>query len=233
MEKASVAVVVIFLAACAPSAPAVAPQESTPALALTASSAAPNVGPTSPDAGPTPSAAASGGVTPAPPQSDLILGWEISGTDRKSYRLVRDTATTTSGKASARLEWIGGDRKFGYLAQAASAERYRGKRVRLLGFVKGEAIGGRGDFWLRVQAADSPGDGPGLGGGSCRLHATFDFKRCEIVFDVPKAGESIELGIGLDGPGTIWPDDVKLEAVGKNVPLNSGLEHATNLDFEE
>ena len=232
MEKASVVLVVTFLAACAPSAPQVAPQESMPAPAPAAPSGAPNVGPVAADAARAPSSAASGGVTP-PPQSDLIPGWEISGTDRKSYRLARDTGTTTSGKASARLEWIGGDRKFGYLAQAASAERYRGKRVRLLGFVKGEAIGGRGDFWLRVQAADSPGDGPGLGGGSCRLHATFDFKRCEIVFDVPKAGESIELGIGLDGPGTIWPDDVKLEAVGKNVPLNSGLEHATNLDFEE
>ena len=43
----------------------------------------------------------------------------------------------------------------------------------------------------------------------------------------------IELGIGLDGPGTLWLDDVKLEAVGKNVPLNGGLEPPMNLDFEQ
>jgi len=108
----------------------------------------------------------------------------------------------------------------------------------MVGRARSQGIGGRGDLWLRVQAKESPGDGPGLGGGSCRLSGSFDWKKCEIVFDVPKDGIEIQLGIGLDGPGTIWLDDVSLTPVGRNVPLNHGDSDAKaqgprNLDFEE
>ena len=93
----------------------------------------------------------------------------------------------------------------------------------------------RGMNWLRVQAVDSPGDGPGLGGGSCTLAHGFDWKPCEIVFEVPERGHAIQFGVGLAGRGTIWLDDVKLEEVGPSVPVTgrvSGRLHPENLDFE-
>jgi hypothetical protein len=88
-------------------------------------------------------------------------------------------------------------------------------------FAKAKGIDGRGDLWLRVQAADSPGDGHGLGGGRCPLSGTFDWKPCTIVFDVPERGDEIDIGVGLGAHGTIWLDDVTFEAVDVTVPLTS------------
>jgi hypothetical protein len=62
-----------------------------------------------------------------------------------------------------------------------------------------------------------------------------DWAPCEIVFDVPADAESIQLGIGLAGPGSIWLDQVSLESVPVTVPLTGAapaLLGPTNLDFE-
>lgn len=70
--------------------------------------------------------------------------------------------------------------------QSIRARDHRGKRLRMTALIRGRGVAGRGDFWLRVQAPHSPADGPGLGGGSCRLSGDFDWRPCEIVFDVPR-----------------------------------------------
>jgi hypothetical protein len=115
------------------------------------------------------------------------------------------------------------------------AERYRGKRLRMSAQVRGRGISGRGDMWLRVQALTSPGDGPGLGGGSCPLAGDFEWRPCTMVFDVPERGMWIETGIGLAGPGTIWLDDMKLEEVEKTAKVTSVVRERNapeNLGFE-
>jgi hypothetical protein len=87
----------------------------------------------------------------------------------------------------------------------------------------------------RVQAASSPGDGPGLGGASCKLAGDFEWRPCEVVFDVPERGTSIELGVGLAGPGAIWLDDVKLEEVAKSADVPGVVTEKSapeNLGFE-
>jgi hypothetical protein len=101
--------------------------------------------------------------------------------------------------------------------------------------VKGEAIAGTADLWLRVQAPYSPGDGPGLGGSSFRLSRSFAWKPCEIVFDVPGAAAAIQLGIGLAGRGTLWLDDVHLDEVPRDVRVTTVVRarpRPVNLDFE-
>jgi len=151
---------------------------------------------------------------------DPPAGWFLSGSAGQRAELHADTAIKHGGTASARLERKA-DELAGYatLMQGFGATDYRGQRLRMTSWVKGAGITGRGDFWLRVQAVDSPGDGTGLGGGHCMLSQTFDWKLCEIVFDVPEAGSAIELGGGLGGPGTLWIDDVQIQTVGPDVPL--------------
>jgi len=168
---------------------------------------------------------------------DAPRGWFMSGGAPKDYAALVDRAERHGGLASARLRPVAArPNGYGTLMQAVRADAYRGQRLRMTASVKGEAIAARGDLWLRVQAVDSPGDGPGLGGGSCRLSQGFDWKPCEIVFDVPERGDSIQLGIGLAGTGTIWLDDVRLEAVGPSVPPSDPdrpRNGPVNLDFEE
>ena len=150
-------------------------------------------------------------------------GWFLSGGARVHYEAALDPTVAHQGRASARLR-PRVDRPLGYgtLMQLFRAEEYRGRRLRLTAFLRGSGIGARGDFWARVQSEESPADGPGLGGGRCALSGTFDWRPCRLVFDVPAQGDSIQLGIGLDGPGAIWIDDVRVEPVGRDVPLERG-----------
>src|SRR5262249_30628862 len=81
----------------------------------------------------------------------------------------------------------------------------------------------RVDFWARVQAKDSPGDGPGLGGDWERLSANSDWTQDAIVLDVPANADRIEYGVGIAGPGKVWLETPKFEVVGANVPVSSGV----------
>jgi hypothetical protein len=60
---------------------------------------------------------------------------------------------------------------------------------------------------------------------------TRDWRRYEIVLDVPPAAADVAFGAHLSGPGTIWVDDFQLEVVDPSVPVtNFGAPR--NLDFE-
>ena len=175
--------------------------------------------PKCPHEGATP-AGPSAAATPAPPppespKASLPPGWFLSGGARAEFEADADPTVKHGGAAGLRLRpkptYKSG---YGTLMQERPAAPHRGKRMRFRAFAKGESVVGRGDIWLRVQAPDSPGDGPGLGGGRCALASTFDWQPCEIVFDVPERGAQIELGIGLGDRGTLWLDDVTLEQVG-------------------
>lgn len=162
-----------------------------------------------------------------------IPGWFMSGGGRKAYEVVLDTKVKRSGKASALLKPIDKPESYGTLMQAFVPNDYLGKRVRLTAYIKTEGATGRVDFWARVQAASSPADGMGLGGGHYDLPERSDWTKYEMVFDVPEAGTSLQFGVGLDGPGKVWIDDVKLEEVPKNTPIVNGRRNAPeNLDFE-
>ncbi|APR78373.1 Transcriptional regulator, AraC family protein [Minicystis rosea] len=147
-------------------------------------------------------------------------GWFMSGGAREQFAPSIDRVAPHGGAASARITAIvPAPKGYGVLMHAMRAEHVRGQRLRLRAWVRGESITGRGDFWARVQAADSPGDGPGLGYGACKLSGTFAYRMCEMVLDVGARADAIELGLGLGGPGTAWVDDVTLEPVDAATPL--------------
>jgi hypothetical protein len=157
--------------------------------------------------------------------------WYLAGGARAHYEAVVDTIEKHGGKQSARLEpRVKDPRGYGTMMQTFRAHDFRGKRLRMNAFVKGKGIDGRGDLWMRVQAADSPADGAGLGAGRCVLTGTFDWKPCTVVFDVPERGDEIDVGIGLDAHGTIWLDDVTFEPVDATVPLTTKSIHRRTLD---
>ncbi|MBX7116603.1 MAG: hypothetical protein K1X64_19915 [Myxococcaceae bacterium] len=164
----------------------------------------------------------------------VIPGWFVSGGGRADYVATKDTSVKKSGTSSARFTTQGKTDKYGTLMQAFNPQRYAGKRVRLSAWVKTQGATGRVDLWSRVQAANSPGDGPGIAGSLTRLPETSDWKRYEHVFDVSADGVSLQYGVGLQGPGTLWLDNVKLEVVDKNTPLSDGSPtEPVNLDFED
>ena len=84
------------------------------------------------------------------------LGW--AGGNLKEYEFGRDTNVKHQGDASAEIHASADNpQNAGALAQVLKADKYRGKRIRLSGFVKPEAVDRWGGLWLRVDTAEKVG----------------------------------------------------------------------------
>ena len=148
----------------------------------------------------------------------------MSGWARDKYTVREDPATERAGHATLLLAPTGDTGgKYGTWVRSIDAAPYRGKRVRLSAYTKTEGATQRADFWARVQAADSPADGSGLGAQWIRLPATSGWEHLEIVLDVNPAGAMLQYGVGVAGPGKLWVDAPKLEVVAADVPPTTRL----------
>jgi len=163
-------------------------------------------------------------TAPQPPSPSPVAGafreWFMSGGGRDVYDASVDTHVKhgdTQALVLAPTTNTAG--KYGTFMTAIAAAPFVGKRVRVSAWTRTEGTTRRADFWARVQAENSPGDGPGLGGDDQSLGASSDWAKHEIVMDVPQEGSSIQFGVGIAGPGRLWVDDPKLEIVGSDVAV--------------
>lgn len=166
-------------------------------------------------------------------------GWFPAGSHPKEYEMSLDRAVTHGGKASASLTSIAAKTSgFGTLMQSFGADSFRGKRVRMSGYVRSQDVGDWAGLWLRV-------DGPRNqtlsfdNMQSRAIKGTRDWQKYEIVLDVPEEALEIAFGLLLTAKGQVWMDDLKFEVVGKDVPTTGGSpsrqapKGPANLDFEE
>jgi hypothetical protein len=149
-------------------------------------------------------------------------GWGKSGSDPGNYEIFVDTAIRRNGKASASIKAKPTFEKdqFTTMMQSIRADNFRGKRVRLSGYIKTENVGSYAGMWMRVDAADmkmldfdNMGDRP--------IKGTTDWKRYEVVLDVPADAQQIAFGVNLGESGQVWADDLKLEIVGPEAAKTS------------
>lgn len=105
------------------------------------------------------------------------------------------------------------------VAQSISAVAYRGRRVRMTGFVRVDSVTGPGaGLWLRI-------DGPrGTLGFDNMIEfgrpivGTRDWTTYSVVLDVPVSAVGVTAGMLLQGRGTVRVDDVRIEVVDASVP---------------
>lgn len=169
----------------------------------------------------------------------LPKGWIVAGSKPANYEFGVDTAVTQESSRSAYIRFraqvqdVGG---FGTLMQTIAPDAYRGKRIRLSGLLKTQNAN-TAQMWMRV-------DGPNatvLGFDNMNnrlLNGTSDWKRYDIVLDVPVNGTAIAFGFLLEGTGEVWADAFRLEEVGMDTPVTGGLPRVlpkapANLNFEE
>ena len=177
--------------------------------------------------------------------------WVLVGQDTDDYRLRLDTEVARSGASSMRIEARGNRRRSQWVAsvQLVDATSYRGKRMRLRGYLRADDVDS-GGLWVRVDgilegryamlALDNSEDR--------RIEDTRDWETREIVVDIPPEGVTILMGAMLTGDGELWVDDLSFDAVDEAVPLTTEPEVVitdqpysrppgvfpapTNLDFE-
>ena len=154
-------------------------------------------------------------VPPPPPAAPSPLpGWSIQGHAQDDYAAEADGSVMRDGHATVRFhptrEAGGG---YATYMTTLDAAPFRGRRAHAIVWIRTEGVTARGDVWLRVQGIDSPADGPGMATSLTRLAPNADFTRYELLADVPEDAASVQLGLGLAGPGMLWMDGVRVEAL--------------------
>jgi len=92
-------------------------------------------------------------------------------------------------------------------------DKYLGKRVKMTGYLKPKDVTDWAGFWFRV---DQPGLQQFLSFDNMRdrpIKGTTNWKKYEIVLDVPKGASNIAFGALLSNTGQIWLDNVNFEIV--------------------
>lgn len=165
-----------------------------------------------------------------------IKGWFLAGDRPESYSIGFDSEVTHSGAQSGRLSSIHVDPPgFGTMMQSIGVGDYQGKRVQLKAFIKSQDVLRWAGMWMRVDgtarrsvAFDNMRNRPILG--------STDWTEYAVVLDVPPEAKSIHFGVLINGPGTLWVDDMSMKVVPKSVPttsiMNETDSRSQNLDFE-
>ena len=169
-------------------------------------------------------------------------GWFAAGSHPKDYEMSHDRTGAHGGNACAYLKSVvaetGG---FGTLMQTFKADEYRGKRVRMSGYVKAKDASDWAGLWMRVDGARKDEMLAFDNMQDRAIKGTIEWKKYEIVLDVPENSEMVAFGLLLSGKGQVWMDDLQFEVVGKDVPTTgrttAGASGAAktplNLNFEE
>jgi WD40 repeat protein len=142
----------------------------------------------------------------------LPHGWLEASSEPDYYLVTLDRTVPLAGTASGSIKAKSADAPgFGRLEQRFRADEYRGKRLRLSGYVKSDNVDQRAGLWMRIE-----GDSETLGFDDMRdrpINGTTDWKKHEIVLDVPVESVNIVFGLQLTGPGQVWVDDLQFEVV--------------------
>jgi hypothetical protein len=152
--------------------------------------------------------------------SKLPEPWLLAGQNPEHYDIGLDSGETVSGRGGKFIRNIDGvDKSWGTLMQSIAAKNYVGQRLRFQAKVKTSDVKSAG-LWMRVDKPDKRAtafynsqDKPIVGSTGWQLRS--------VVLDVPADSSEIAFGVLLHGKGQVWLDELSLEVVGKDVPVDS------------
>lgn len=158
-----------------------------------------------------------------------LKGWVLAGSAPQDYAV---NYQTEGLPYSSNLSYVPGvteliaskpDAKgdgFGTIMQTISAEDYRGQRVRFSALLRPHDVAAGAGLWFRVDGADGKilafdnmQSRPVLG--------TQNWKRYDVVVDVPESGTRIAYGVLLISKGELGIDQIHFDKVGRDVATTS------------
>jgi hypothetical protein len=157
-------------------------------------------------------------LTPAA-HAQVPAGWQAVTDGSGEYTVSSDGARRDGGQgfAGATIKAnVATPSGSAMLAQSIRADAYRGKRIRLSGYLKTIGVNeGTAVLFMRVdgdgvvQTSDYMQDRP--------MMLTTDWTKEDIVLDVPKDAIGITYGLLLGGSGQAWLDELTIDVVGNDV----------------
>lgn len=159
-------------------------------------------------------------ATPAPATPGapgLIVNGGFEGADHEpwtkivhatpdAYTFEIDRSVAAAGSASMRISGDGSE-PWGGIVQTVSPGHAEGGRLRLSAMARGNGM--PGGVQLMVTFRDGPMSDP-VERDLADLGADFDWRSIELDFDVPAGVSRVEVGLLLQGPGTLWLDEIDL-----------------------
>jgi len=185
--------------------------------------------------------------------SGPVPGWFLSGTRPNDYKTGIDTAISQQGHKSAFIESVSENPEgFSTLMQQFNLKDYKGKRIKMTGYIKTQGANAVASMWSRVDDFQNKIVADFDNMENRQVTGNSDWTKCEIVFDVPDSKCAVAFGFIFSGTGKIWIDNVSFEIVSNTTeksafPLNQDLPEEmlsripdllpeiapANLDFED
>jgi hypothetical protein len=150
-------------------------------------------------------------------------GWYLAGSKPQDYQTGVNDALYNGHRVAFLQSVATAPSGFGTLMQDFRADDYAGKRVRFSAMLKAENVADWAGIWMRIDrntgsaspkmlVLDNMHDRP--------VKGTEDWKKCEVVLDVPKDATGIFFGLMLNGSGNVM-SDAKIETVALDVPTTA------------
>jgi len=148
--------------------------------------------------------------------------WNIAGSKPEAYVIQVDPAQKSAYGKSVSLTSKGdaNETTTATLMQAIKADDYRGKRVRFAGYIKGQGVKSWAGLWMRVNdAADKATILDNMEKRAFRGDG--DWRKFEVVLDIPGDSAKISFGMLLVGQGRIWVSGLDFQIVDATVPVTA------------
>jgi hypothetical protein len=149
----------------------------------------------------------------------LPAQWQVTGKDAKKFTAGVDQSDGFKG-AKFLTNTAGDDKAWAALAQNISPQNYAGQRIRFRARVRTQDIGDWAGLWMRVDGQSrnvaafyNSKDNP--------IKGTTGWQERSVVLDVPQDAAAIVFGVIGAGKGTVWIDQLALDTVGQDVPVDS------------
>ena len=166
-----------------------------------------------------------------PVSHGLPEGWFVAGNQPKCYKIGTDSSITKSGDYSAIIKSLDSNIEgFGTLMQKCSPSKFSGKRIRMSGYIKSENVTKLAGLWVRVDVGKTVVSFDNMHDRS--VTGTTDWKKYEIILDVPTNATMISYGALLAGTGQIWFDNLTFEIVDKTIET-TGISKECNIQDEK
>ena len=148
--------------------------------------------------------------------------WSKAGSAPDKYKMETEKGAGQNGKDAETIQSLSRKIKgFGTLMKSRymlGKFDFAGKRVRMTGLVKSKDVKTWAGMWFRVDKQHAKESLAFDNMSSRAIKGTTDWKKYEIVLDVPKDATAIAFGVLLYGTGQIWFDDISFEVVDSLTP---------------
>jgi len=151
-------------------------------------------------------------------------GWFLSGSRPDEYKTGLDTINSQHGQKCGFIESTAADPDgFATLMQQCNVKDFKGKRIKMTGFIRTKDADQGGMMWKRVDDFEKKIVADFDNMEDRAITGNKDWTKCEIVFDVPDTKCAISFGFMLAGSGKIWFDNLTFEIVNTSLDKTAYL----------